>query len=173
MGRKHHLDFEVDKLTDSILNRISGDSFRTEVMLLGKADLKTVTKKAGWAFDWKLEYGAAEKEVYKLTIEENPTVIQGLLSLSIKPDHVFMNLLENAPFNRGNERVYEGVAGNLVAFACKLSFQRGSEGYVAFDSKTGLIEHYIKTLGAEYIGGRRMVIDSIAAGVLMNKYFKV
>jgi len=32
------LDFEIDKLTDSILNTISGDSFWTEVSLLTKSD---------------------------------------------------------------------------------------------------------------------------------------
>jgi hypothetical protein len=35
----YKLDFEIDKLTDSILNTISGDSFRTEILLLTKSDL--------------------------------------------------------------------------------------------------------------------------------------
>ena len=39
------LDFEVDKLTNSIENIKSGDSFQTEISLLTKTDLKTVTKK--------------------------------------------------------------------------------------------------------------------------------
>ena len=52
-----------------------------------------------------------------------------------------MNLLESAPFNVGKKKLYEGVSGNLVAFACKLSFQKGFEGYVAFTSKTNLIKH--------------------------------
>lgn len=49
------LDFIVDKLTNSIQNTISGDSFTTEVLRFTKADLKQVTKKNGWNFDWKLE----------------------------------------------------------------------------------------------------------------------
>ena len=52
-----------------------------------------------------------------------------------------MHLIESAPFNLGKEKIYLGVPGNLVAFACKLSFQRGGEGYVSFLSKTKLIEH--------------------------------
>jgi hypothetical protein len=175
MGSKkeRHLDFEVDKLTNSILNRISGDSFQTEVSLLAKAELKHITKKAGWNFNWREEYKDMAKEVYKLTIENNPDIIQGLVSITIKTDHIFMNLLESAPYNMGKDKLYEGVAGNMVAFACKVSLQRGGEGFVAFDSKTNLIEHYIKTLGAEHIGGHRMVIDSLAAEALMNKYFKI
>ena len=38
-------DFIIDKLTDSILNTISGDSFQTEVGRLTSIDLKNVTKK--------------------------------------------------------------------------------------------------------------------------------
>jgi len=53
-----------------------------------------------------------------------------------------MNLLESAPFNIGENKLYEGVAGNLVAYACKVSFQHGFDGYVAFTAKTNLIEHY-------------------------------
>ena len=37
--------FLIDKLTDSILNTISGDSFQTEVSRLTSIDLKVVTKK--------------------------------------------------------------------------------------------------------------------------------
>jgi hypothetical protein len=48
---KYQLDFEIDKLTNSIINTISGDSFQTEVSLLAKSDLKTVTKTKGWKFN--------------------------------------------------------------------------------------------------------------------------
>jgi len=167
------LDFVIDKLTDSILNRISGDSFRTDISLVTKNELSHTTKSKGWLFNWNYEYAQIEREVYKLTIVDNPKVIQGLLSVTIKPDHVFMNLLESAPFNLGKDKIYEGVPGNLVAFACKLSFQRGGEGFVSFESKTKLIDHYIKTLGASHFGGSLMVIDSIAAKRLIEKYFKI
>lgn len=166
------LDFEIDKLTDSIINRISGDSFRTEVSLMNRKDLKAISKTKGWSFDWKYEFDQPEREVYKLTIAENPSIIQGLMSLTVKSDHVYMYLLESAPFNVGKSKLYEGVSGNLVAFACKLSFQRGGEGFVAFESKTKLINHYVKTLGAFHFGGHLMVIDTLAAKILVDRYFK-
>ncbi|MDO8929596.1 MAG: hypothetical protein Q7W54_11495 [Bacteroidota bacterium] len=166
------LDFEIDKLTDSILNRISGDSFRTEISLVTKADLKTITKSRGWFFNWKYELNQPDREVYKVTIIDNSDIVQGLMSLTIKPDHVYMYLLESAPFNFGKNKLYEGVPGNLVAFACKLSFQRGGEGFVSFESKTNLIDHYVKTLGAYHFGGHLMVIDTIASKKLVDKYFK-
>ncbi len=171
-GDIYKLDFRIDKLTDSILNTISGDSFQTEISLLNKSDLKTTTKKKGWSFDWTREYNLPDREVYKLTINDNSDIIQGLISFTVKTDHVYMFLLESAPFNLGKNKLYEGVPGNLVAYACKVSFQRGGEGFVAFESKTKLIDHYKETLGAYHFGGQLMVIDTIAAKKLVEKYFK-
>ncbi len=165
------LDFVVDKLTNSIENVVTGDSFSTDITIISNSDLRTVTKKNGWAFDWKDELKQPERDVYKLTIVNNQSIIQGLISLEIKSDHIYMHLVESAPFNKGKTKIYAGVPGNLVAFACKLSFQRGHEGNVSFFSKTQLVQHYIDTLGALHFGGRVMIIDTNAAFKLLNKYF--
>jgi len=165
------LDFEIDKLTNSIENVVTGDSFLTDVSVITLADLKTITKKNNWQFDWKSEYKQPEREVYKLTIVNNQLIIQGLVSLEIKSDHVYMHLVENAPFNKGRIKMYAGVAGNLVAFACRLSFQRGHQGNVSFHSKTQLVQHYIDSLGATHVGGRIMIIHTVAALKLIDKYF--
>ena len=166
------LDFIIDKLTNSIENVQTGDSFPTNITLLSKADLKSVIKSNGWQFDWKFELNQPEREVYKLTIPNNISIIQGLISLEIKSDHIYMHLVESAPFNKGKTKVYSGIPGNLVAFACRLSFQRGFEGNVSFISKTQLIDHYVKTLGAIHFGGRLMIIETRAALKLIDKYFK-
>ena len=169
---RQYNDFVIDTLTNSITNRISGDSLMTEVSLLSMLDLKLITKKNGWLFNWNEEFSASEKEVYKLTILHNEHIVQGLTSISIKSDHIFLNMIESASFNRGENKLYEGVPGNLVAFACRLSFQRGYEGYVAFHAKTQLVKHYEKTLKAIHHGNQLMVIDTNAATELVNKYYK-
>ena len=63
--------FIIDRLTNSILNTVSGDSFQTEVIRLGKSDLKHIAKNKGWNFKWKEEYDEIKKEVFKLTIVNN------------------------------------------------------------------------------------------------------
>lgn len=166
------LDFIVDKLTNSIENVVTGDSFATEISLLTFNDLKLVTKTNGWVFKWREEFKEPARDVYKLTIAGNPTIIQGLVCLEVKADHVYMHLVESAPFNKGKTKVYSGVAGNLVAYACKLSFQRGHKGNVSFLSKSQLVEHYEKTLGAFHFGGRVMILETNAALRLINKYFQ-
>ncbi|WP_348824776.1 hypothetical protein [Flavobacterium aestuarii] len=166
------LDFVIDKLTNSIENVITGDSFQTEISILQNSDLKSVAKKNGWLFNWNEEFKNPVRDIYKLTISGNSKIIQGLISLEVKSDHVYMHLVENAPFNKGQTKVYAGVAGNLVAYACKLSFQRGHDGNVSFLSKSQLVEHYEKTLGAFHFGGRIMIIETKSALKLINKYFQ-
>ncbi len=50
------LDFLVDKLTNSIENVLTGDSFATDFSVLTQQDLKTLSPKKGWQFDWKSEF---------------------------------------------------------------------------------------------------------------------
>ena len=94
----NYLDFEVDKLTRSIENVVTGDSFPTEILHLTKSDLKSMTKKNGWKFDWLKELNS--------------------------------------------------------------------------NSKSKIIDHYEKTLGATHFGGQLMIINTNAAKHLVDKYFK-
>lgn len=66
MKKNTPLDFIVDKLTNSIENVVTGDSFATDIILNSTSDLKVVTKKNGWQFDWKYEFRQAVRDVYKL-----------------------------------------------------------------------------------------------------------
>lgn len=170
--KKYRFDVEIDKLTNSLRNTISGDSLPTAVSELAKTDLRLVGKKNGWVFNWSIELKDPNKKVLKLTILDNPSVVQGLISVSDNRDHYYMHLIENAPFNKGKTKLYEGVLGNLVAFVCKLSWDKGYQGFTSFMSKTKLIEHYEKVLGATHVGGHNMVIYPNAALNLINKYFR-
>ena len=170
MAKYQPFNIEIDKLTRSIENVISGDSFKTEVLELTLADIKKI-KKTDWVFDWKAEAKSIEKKVYKLVIVYNSSIIQGLISLQDRGDHIFMPLIESNKFNRGDKKIYLGVPGNLVAFACKISFDKGYGGYVSFESKSKLKDHYNKTLGAHFLFGNFMAIDSKAAVKLIDQYF--
>ena len=59
-----------------------------------------------------------------------------------------------------------------MAFACKVSFQKGYDGFVAFTAKTNLIKHYEETLGAYHFKNQRMILDTKASEILVTKYFK-
>nr|WP_295871233.1 hypothetical protein [uncultured Chitinophaga sp.] len=169
---KYRIEVPIDKLTNSIVNTISGDSFETIVNPVGKGDLRAVSTKSSWKFDWKKEFRLKDRITYKLTIIDNHEIIQGLMSLSDCKNHYYIHLIESAPFNTGSPKLYEGVPGNLFAFACKQSQEQGYQGFVAFASKTRLISHYEKSLGATHIGNHKMIIFPENAAILINKYYK-
>jgi len=165
------LDFEIDKLTHSLEDTSTGSVLPTEVLPLEKADLKDISKKSGWKFNWKTEFSDSNKQVYKLILQNQPRIIQGVICLTNETDHIFMPLIETAPHNFGKTKKYFGVAGNLVAFACKLSFEKGFDGYVSFKAKTKLIPHYSKTLGAKVLYGQYMEIATPESIKLIKDYF--
>ena len=165
------LDFIIDKLTNSIENTLTNEVFDTEIVRMVNVDTKQIGK-AEWQFDWHKELKDKTKEVYKLTTVNNPTIIQGFISIEDKQDHVLMHLIESAKFNKGKNKVYIGVPGNLVAYACKLSVDKGYEGFLAFDAKSILIKHYEQSLHATHFRGLRMFIEPSAASRLISQYFK-
>ncbi len=163
----------IDKITNSVEESKTGNSLETRILPLPVHELKAVTKKSGWKFNWRIEASNRDKIVYKLITSSDPSSIQGLLSISIEEGFIFMNLLESAPYNIGRNKKYLGVPANLVAFVCKMSFEYGFDGEVAFDSKTALINHYQQTLGAVLLfPPKRMAILSSQAKKLVNSYYK-
>ncbi len=168
MAKKRYIDIEVDKLTNSIVNIISQEVFETEFAKVSSKEIK----KSDWLFDWHKELKDKNNQVYKMTTVENKTVVQGLISLTVSDKYVFVNIVENAKFNRGKQKMYLGVGGNMFAFACKISRDMGFDGYVGFVAKTALIEYYNKTLGAQLAIGQRMFIGEAAANELIIQYFK-
>ena len=165
------LDFEIDKITESIEDAQTGEVYKTFVLPVTQADLKEVTKKNGWLFDWKSEFADPEWKVHKLITIKKQDIIHGLISLNKAEGFVFMNLIESAPFNIGKGKKYLGVAGNLVAFGCKLSKEYGFDGVVCFEPKTALIPHYEKALGAVMISKKRMAIFEERAQLFIDQYF--
>ena len=165
------MGFEIDKITNSIEDALTGESLDTDVQEADRRDLKAVMKKAGWRFNWKKEFNQTTGKIYKLVINGDST-IQGLICIEAMEGWVEMHLIEAAPQNCGQGKRYLGVAGNLVAFACRQSFDLGFDGYVAFVAKTSLIRHYEQTLGAELMFKTRMKIGQEAAKNLVNSYYQ-
>lgn len=169
----YHLNLVIDGLTDSIRQIDNLENHETGIFLATKSDVKTATKTNGWHFSWFGEFRQADRFIYKLIITDQPDVLQGLISISDMEGYVYVHLAESAPINLGLQKKHEGVGGNLFAYACKRSWDNGNEGFVAFQSKTDLISHYQKVLGAVHIEGQNMIIYPKEALFLIKHYFKV
>ena len=163
------IDIEIDKFTNSIENVRTGEVFDTAVMRITAKDRRL--KKMNWRFNWNLELKQPAREVYALTTMADRSIVQGLMSLEDKGDHVFVHLIESARFNQGRNKVYQGVAPNLFAFACRRAFDLNRGGVVSFVSKTALKDHYAATLGAANLFGDAMVIGPKQAQELVDRYF--
>ncbi|MGI4736915.1 MAG: hypothetical protein ACRYG7_17235 [Janthinobacterium lividum] len=163
----------------TIENTVTSEVFPANItrLLPGK---RAAINKRDFNFDWKTELKISEiaeqqvpeRQVYKLTTTPNPAIIHGLLSLSPAQGCVEMHLIESAKFNRGANKQYLRVAGNLITHACRLSYEWGNDGYVFFLAKTDLIDHYQRAYGAKRLGqSHQMSIDSISARTLLDRYY--
>lgn len=163
------IDQRIDKLTESIEDVRTGRSYPTVILEATLANLKNLATD-GWRFDWAAEL--AESEVYKLSAPKLGSTIHGLISLTRASGFVQVNLVECHPENIGRRKRFQGVAGNLFAFASTMAFDLGHEGFVMFIAKSELISHYEKTLGAKRMGrGSKMFLDTAASSRLVAQYF--
>ncbi|MCL2254620.1 MAG: hypothetical protein FWC09_09265 [Lachnospiraceae bacterium] len=162
------VDIIIDKLTDCLINRHTGEQVETRYMSRA-VPIKPVDYK-GWKFDWaKTEKNGYN--IFELFVFDDDTV-QGRISLKIDGGVADVEIVETAPHNYGHLGKYEGIGAHLFAIACQDSFESGCDGFVAFTSKSELIDYYAKTLGAKIIGGQRMFIDDKAADILISKYIR-
>lgn len=170
---RNEIEVVIDELTPCLIHRQSGEKYQTRIQPLTETDLNQLTKEQGWVnFNWNKEFSLPKRLVYKLTVAGSDD-IQGLVSLEVAQGYVDVFLVESAPWNVGStSQVFVGVGAHLFAFACKVSFDLGFEGVIAFTSKTKLIDHYKEKLGAVTIGGHLMTIETHAAKKLVNRYFR-
>lgn len=167
----YKLAFFIDRVTNNIENAATFESAATDIIALSQEGLKRILKRNGWRFNWKSEFTTPNRLLYKLVVKGGE-IIEGLISLELTGTYIEMHLIETAPHNFGKSKKWIGVPGNLVAFACKMSFECGFDGFVGFRPKTRLIQHYIDTLGAELISRNRMRISGIPARKSVNSYYK-
>ena len=134
-------------------------------------------RKDGWQFTWKKLAKVEGAQFYKITLKKSPEEIEGLLMITLINDEMlYMNNVEVAPHNYGRQGKYENVAGCLIAFACKKSFELGKGhylGFLSFDSKTELISLYQEKYGATWAMGQKMFIDPVNGKALIEKYLGI
>ncbi|NOQ75364.1 MAG: hypothetical protein GQ574_25360 [Crocinitomix sp.] len=87
-----------------------------------KKKLPTVNE--DWIFDFNKHAKGTKVTAYILVHEDTPKIIEGCMIYSIHESFgPYMNYLEVAPNNKGDEGKYKYVAGCLIAYACGLSFE--------------------------------------------------
>lgn len=166
------LDVEIDALTSSVIVSHTGKSLPTRIVSWRQlaSNQRSFTRK--WRFNWYDESRHRGRKIVALLVA-NSNAIEGLVSFELKSDHVHVHLLESAPYNVGGQKRYTGLPANLMAYVYRESDRLGFDGFVAFDSKTELIDHYQRMLGAVPVAkSNRMIVGDEAARRLIEQYFK-
>jgi len=83
---------------------------------------------------------------------------------------VVIYLIEAAPQNVGRNKKILDVTGVLFAYVARDSLEAGFDGFVAFHSKTILVNHYIRKYGAKVIRGDQLMFDTHASLRLIREY---
>ena len=153
-----------------ILDNITKELVEAEIIPLTNELIPN--KKDGWHFNWQ-SILKKEGRIYGLRTIKSPEKIEGAILLKVEYNMLIMDLLEIAPHNLGTKnKRYDYVAGCLIAFACRESFniEGDYQGFLTFIAKTELIKLYSEKYGAEIASGQRMFID-LNAGKLLIKAF--
>lgn len=149
-------------------NKKTGETLKSVIEKVIRADYKFISKSGEYTFEWLEE---SKNEVYKIYLKDENHKILGLISLVDYPEEyrLHLNLIEVAMSNRGKEKEIENIAGCLIAFACRLAFDRDYFGFVSLKPKTKLIGLYQKKYGFRPYG-RLLAVEQKASIVLINKY---
>lgn len=135
----------------------------------------------GWVFNFNKHSKVRGVSTYVLIAKTTPELIEGCLIFQMQENkQPYMAYIEIAPHNKGNVKIYDTVAGCLIAFACRLSFILGKEdyrGWLAFDVHEQTEEDQIKLMSmysekyyAKRIGETTMIITPKDGEILIDKY---
>jgi len=146
---------------------VSGETINVVILPVAMQDYNLITKKRFW-FNWKEE---KHHEVFKLQIKKTEEML-GLMSLEdIKEEsRVEVRLLAVSSENRGKNKKYEQIIGNLIAFTCRYALrQYGELACISLIPKTELTQHYIEKYGM-FKAGVSLCLDGSELMELIKTY---
>ena len=119
------VDILIDRITDCLIDTRNGEEVETEYRMR-ETPIRPKDYK-GWKFNWSI----TEKNgyhIYELFLKNDSTV-QGRISVKV-------------------DGGVADVGAHLFAIACQVSLDAGCDGFVAFTSKSDLVEYYKEKLNA-------------------------
>jgi ribosomal protein S6E (S10) len=124
-----------------IVDTSTGEKHSVEISPVEIDEFKTI-RKDRYFFDWKIE---KNQEVYKLQIKGSSDIL-GLVSIErISQEwRIHIRLLTVSKENKGKEKKYDQIAGNLIAYVAKIAIREyGELACVSLRPKSQIARHYI------------------------------
>lgn len=124
-----------------IIDTSTGEKYSVDILPVEIDEFKTL-RKDRYFFNWKIE---KNQEVYKLLIKGSSDIL-GLISVERIPQEwrMHIRLLTVSKENKGREKKYDKIAGNLIAFVAKIAIREfGELACVSLRPKSQIAQHYI------------------------------
>lgn len=150
-----------------ILETSSGNTYKVEILPVEEADFKVLGKER-YFFNWKTE---KNNEIYKIQMIGSNDIL-GLISLERIPNEwrVHIRLLTVSIENKGNDKQFDFIAGNLITHAAKIAIaEYGALACVSLKPKSSIAEHYINKYNMR-ITGMTLSIEVPEILTLLNTY---
>ena len=151
----------------TIIDAKTGQCHQVVIESVEIDDYKKITKRR-YFFDWKEE---KDQELYKLCIVGTSEIL-GLVSCERIPEEwrVHIRLLTVSHENKGSGKIYENIAGNLIAFVSKIAVREYAElACVSLKPKGVIAQHYIDKYGMN-ITGMTLSVEITEILNLINTY---
>lgn len=128
----------------------TGRKIKVVIEPVESRDFTQLTKKR-YFFDWKAE---RSQEIYKLHLEGEKDIL-GLVSFERIPKEwrIHIRLLTVSEENRGKDKKYEHIIGNLLTYVSKHAIKEYAEmSCVSLIPKSKIAQHYMDKYGMRTTG---------------------
>ena len=148
-------------------DKLTGERLPATISRLSRKEIMLIHKSKRFHFKWNKE---ADFEVYGLRIDATREIV-GVVSIECNRDEcaVKVRLIANAKEHTGFQKRLDRIAGSLLAFVCRISFESQFDGYVYLIPKTYLIKVYREKYGFNNTG-TAMFSDTVNSKILIQKY---
>lgn len=152
-----------------ILHKKTGKLHEAIVELVEEQDWVFIDNSGQFEFNWRKEKKFLVHKI-KLKLEEE---ILGLISIEdISSEfRLHIRLIENSNTNKGKNKVYDNLAGCLIAHICEVSFEKNYGGFVSLKPKTELEVLYKTKYGFQEMG-QLLYTELENSENLIKKYLK-
>ncbi|MBL4703862.1 MAG: N-acetyltransferase [Flavobacteriales bacterium] len=133
-----------------VVDIATGKSHQVDIEPVEIGDYIDISKNR-YFFNWTDE---RDQEVYKLNIVGTNDIL-GLVSLERIPKEwrIHIRLLTVSKENKGSDKKYENIAGNLITFVSKIAVREYAElACVSLKPKGVIAQHYIDKFGMNITG---------------------
>lgn len=150
-----------------ILHKKTNEFHKAVIELVKNEDWELIEQSGDFVFNWRKE---KDFIVHKIRLQLEDKIL-GLISLEDIPKEyrLHIHLIESSNANKGQEKIYDNIAGCLIAHTCEIAFEKNYDGFVSLKPKTEIVKLYKDKYGFVEMG-QFLYTELENAEFLIKKY---